>query len=130
MITASNDAHTSPPRVIPTSKATNNTPHLIPIEPDHQYCKPTAITPRQHRYNTHLNVAKHGVNTIVDKSGKALEYRHLTQHPKYKHTWSQSMSNELGRLTQGNGKVNGTNTIFFIPYHDIPQDRKKGCHLR
>ena len=35
------------------------------------------------------------------------------------------MSNELGRLTQGNDMVNGTNTMFFIPYEDIPHDRKR-----
>ena len=35
------------------------------------------------------------------------------------------MSNELGCLTQGNGRVSGTNTMFFIPYEDIPHDRRK-----
>ena len=35
------------------------------------------------------------------------------------------MSNELGRLTQGNGRFRGTNTMFFIPYEDIPHDRRK-----
>ena len=35
------------------------------------------------------------------------------------------MSNELGRLTKGNSRVQGTNTMFFIPYENIPIDRRK-----
>ena len=35
------------------------------------------------------------------------------------------MSNELGSLTQGNGRVSGTNTMFFILYEDKPHDRRK-----
>ena len=35
------------------------------------------------------------------------------------------MSNEIGRLAQGNNKVKGTNTMFFITYDDIPFDRRK-----
>ena len=134
MIKASNDVHASPPRVLQTPPPRNQTPHLIPIEPKEtapqqnprQYLDSTTTTPRRHKYNTRLNVAKHGVNSIVDEeSGKSLEYRHLIQHPKHKQVWSKSMSNELGRLTQGNGRVGGTNTMYFIPYEDIPHDRRK-----
>ena len=35
------------------------------------------------------------------------------------------MSNELGRLTQGNSRVQGTNTMYFLPYEHIPIDRRK-----
>jgi len=35
------------------------------------------------------------------------------------------MSNELGRLTQGNSRVQGTNTMYFLPYENIPIDRRK-----
>ena len=32
------------------------------------------------------------------------------------------MSNEIGRLAQGNSRVHGTNTMFFITYKNIPID--------
>ena len=35
------------------------------------------------------------------------------------------MSNEIGRLAQGNSRVQGTNTIFFITYENIPINRRK-----
>ena len=35
------------------------------------------------------------------------------------------MSNEIGRLVQGNKTVKGTNTMFFLPYEDIPIKLKK-----
>ena len=38
-------------------------------------------------------------------TGETLEHRQLRRHPKYKKTWNQSYSNELGRLCQGIGKV-------------------------
>jgi hypothetical protein len=35
-------------------------------------------------------------------------------------------ANEIGRLAQGMlGRVEGTNTFFFIDYEQIPQDRRK-----
>ena len=35
-------------------------------------------------------------------------------------TWGLSLFNELGRLSQGNGKVIGNNAIIFIQQSDIP----------
>ena len=35
------------------------------------------------------------------------------------------MSNEIGRLAQGNKNVKGTNTMFFLPFEEIPINRKK-----
>ena len=54
-----------------------------------------------------------------------MEYWNLIHNPKYKKVWSNSMRNELGRLTQGNSRVQETNTMFFIPYETIPIDRQK-----
>ena len=134
MKTASNKVHVSPPRVLQTPTSRTQTPHLIPIEPEEtapqqnprQCFDSPPTTPRQHKYNTRLNVSKHGVNSLVEKDlGKSLEYRQLIQHPKHQQVWSKSMSNELGRFTQGNGRVGETNTMFFIPYEDIPHDRRK-----
>ena len=35
------------------------------------------------------------------------------------------MSNEIGRLMQGNKNVEGADTMFFIQYNDIPINRWK-----
>lgn len=59
-------------------------------------------------------------------TGEMLEYRHLIKHPLHKRTWGPSFSKEVGRLAQGiKGVVEGTDTIFFIPYDQIPADRIK-----
>jgi len=78
------------------------------------------------RYNTRANVAKHGAYAIVDKdTGKSLEYRHLIKIRKYKQIWNDSMSNEIGKLAQGNSRVKGTDTMFLITYENIPLNRRK-----
>ena len=60
------------------------------------------------------------------ETGKLLEYRHLTKKPQFKEVWSKTGSKEIGRLAQGvPGVVDGTNTIFFIDYDQIPNDRSK-----
>ena len=62
---------------------------------------------------------------IDDKTGEALEYRHLIKHPKYKDVWETSLANKFGRLAQGIRKIPGTNTIFFILKSEISKDRLK-----
>ena len=66
-------------------------------------------------------------NEIFDEeSGKLMKYRQLITHPKYKEVWFHSSANEFGRLAQGvGGRIQGTNTIFFIHKHQIPTDRWK-----
>ena len=41
-----------------------------------------------------------------------------------KNTWQQALNNELGRLSNGYGKIKGTNTIAFIHKRDIPNNKK------
>ena len=64
---------------------------------------------------------------IIDEHRKNLKYRHLIQKPETKQIWENSMSNEIGRLAQGRLSKNlpGMNTLQFILYKDIPQERKK-----
>jgi hypothetical protein len=66
-------------------------------------------------------------NEIFDEeSGKLMKYRQLITHPKYKEVWFHSSSNEFGRLAQGvGGRIQGTNTIFFIHKHQVPANRWK-----
>jgi hypothetical protein len=50
----------------------------------------------------------------------------LLHDPKHKAIWSKAGANEFGWLAQGvGGRIDGTNTIFFIHKHEIPQDRHK-----
>ena len=59
-----------------------------------------------------------------------MEYRHLIGNPKYRKLWQSSYGDEIGRLAQGMpGRVEGTDTIFFIKKKDVPghssyRDRK------
>jgi hypothetical protein len=55
-----------------------------------------------------------------------MEYRHLMKKPQYCEVWSKTGSKGIGRLAQGiPGIVDGTNTIFFIDYDQIPKDQRK-----
>ena len=59
-------------------------------------------------------------------TGELLEYRHLITRPKYKQAWGTSFGNEIGRLAQGMpGRVEGTDTMFFVEKNKVPQDRWK-----
>ncbi len=66
-------------------------------------------------------------NEIFDMdSGQILKYRKLISHPKHCDIWMHSSANEFGRLAQGIGnRIKGTDTIFFIHKHQVPQDRFK-----
>ena len=62
-------------------------------------------------------------SVVCPDTGKDLEYRQLLQHPNptVQAAWQLSSANEFGRLAQGIGtRIQGTNTIFFIPKSKIP----------
>eukprot|EP00957_Ditylum_brightwellii_P031602 2396688-Ditylum_brightwellii.AAC.1 len=69
---------------------------------------------------------QHLANPIIDdNTGLELEYQHLIKQDKHREVWTKSFVNELGRLAQGvHNKVKGTDTMFFIPYNQVPQDRR------
>ena len=69
--------------------------------------------------------AKHMANSVLHPdTGEVMEYRSLSTNPATKATWTRSYANELGRLAQGVAdRVNGTDTIFFIPFQEVPADR-------
>ena len=54
-----------------------------------------------------------------------LEYRGLIKRHEFRECWMRSLAKELGRLSQGIHDVKGTNTIYFIPTSEIPQDRRR-----
>jgi hypothetical protein len=54
------------------------------------------------------------------------KYEKLANDPVMKATWTKAMCKELGRLAQGFGDTEGTNTVFFMTHDEIkriPKDR-------
>jgi len=54
------------------------------------------------------------------------KYEKLANDPVMKDVWTKAMCKELGRLAQGYGDKEGTNTIFFMSIEEIkqiPKDR-------
>ncbi len=62
-----------------------------------------------------------------DDTGKYLKYRQLIRNPKHNIVWNRSSANKFGQLAQGlpDGRVIGTNTIFFIHRNLVSKDRLK-----
>jgi hypothetical protein len=66
----------------------------------------------------------HAHAILHPETGVAMEYRTLLTDPTTSPTWVRSYANELGCLAQGVGdREQGTDTIFFIPFKDVPSDR-------
>ena len=55
---------------------------------------------------------------------------HLLQNPKYNKLWGKLYTKELGQLTQGVPSIAGTDTVVFIPYDNIPLDRRRHIKYR
>ena len=65
------------------------------------------------------------------ETGEMMEYRHLRISPRYREVWGKLFRNEIGRLAQDMpGRVDGTNTLFFIDEEKIPRDRRRGVTYR
>ena len=55
------------------------------------------------------------------ETGEMMEYRHLRISPQYREVWGKLFESELVRLSQGMpGRIDGTNTFFFIDKEKIP----------
>ena len=60
----------------------------------------------------------------MDINGDLLEYQYLIKRPEYKNEWGLQYGNEVGRLAQGiPGRVEGTDTMFFVHKKEIPVER-------
>lgn len=83
--------------------------------------KPSS-TPHCHPYDTRSK--NKTANAVLNTdTGLMEEYRQLHKG-KDKQIWQRSFSNELGRLAQGIRDIKGTDCITFIPYEQIPKDKK------
>ena len=66
------------------------------------------------------------LNAVLNNdTGELMEMRQLMRNPKYAAVWGRSFTKELGRLAQGILETEGTNTIIFIRYDEIPLERRK-----
>jgi hypothetical protein len=65
------------------------------------------------------------LNAVLDEdTSKLMEYCAVMKNPKYFPLYATSYTKELGRLAQGvPGLVKGTDTIIFIPKHNVPHER-------
>ena len=62
---------------------------------------------------------------IFNDKGQKQSLDNLLKGKHGKTRWTPALSNEWGRLAQGNDSgVEFTNTIDFIPFLQVPQDRK------
>ena len=59
---------------------------------------------------------------LFNEDGKRLNIDALLK--KKPQIWNPSLSNELGRLTQGIQNVKGNNAMFFIPHTKVPKNKK------
>jgi hypothetical protein len=135
---------TAPPAARPPRVAvTPDRPHAAPTRVAHPYPTrtraPPAVTQDEdphHAYHvaTILPGApifyqptpgpSHTAHAVLHpKTGVALEYRSLSSDPTTTVTWVCSFANEVGCLAQGvANRVQGTDTIFFIPFAAVPTD--------
>ena len=88
-----------------------NTPYNLRSRATHQLVAQQLFTPV--------------INHIYDDKGKKLSIDTLLTDPKYKDIWNKSMSNELGRLAQGNKYgIKSNDAIDFIHKCEVPKEKK------
>ena len=77
------------------------------------------------RYIQHKEYVQQQLQHIYDVNGKRQSIDKLLNGKDGKTKWNPALSNEWGRLAQGNDNgVEYTNTIEFIAYKDVPLNRK------
>jgi Reverse transcriptase (RNA-dependent DNA polymerase) len=112
----------------PTIKATVTQPPRVQalprVQPTVEEHEPIAKRTRSggatfEPINFYANAVTHPV------TGKQMEYRQLIKDPTTRDAWQLSAANEFGRLAQSVGRrIKGTDTITFIPHHEMPADRQ------
>jgi hypothetical protein len=95
---------------------------LSAVEMTFKKLEPAKLAKRKYPLQLLCDIAA----AVMDaETGEMMEYRHLIRNKKYKKVWGHSFGNEIERLAQGMpGRVEGTNTFFFINYDKIPTNRR------
>ena len=96
-------------------------PSLPPLPPALTLSFPDNKVDLQTRSTT--SPLKESIHHIFDEMGNKLSIDKLITG-KDKHVWNQSLSNKLGRLSDGFKNIKGTNTIDFIKKSAIPKHKK------
>ncbi len=129
-------------RTVPTATTTQMTPPTPRVLSKSKQAPPTIIHSKirekireketnraRIQHQTHMQLRqqeqRERVQLIRDEdTGEYLKYRQLIRSPKHNVIWNKSSANEFGRLAQGlpDGRVNGTNTTFFIHKNLVPKD--------
>ena len=95
----------------------NATHHFVPV---HMENKPFAI-------NAPLDVEEYANGVVHPITNETLtKYEQLISAPELREIWMRAMCKELGRLAQGYGDTEGTDTIHFMSLDEInkiPGDR-------
>ena len=86
-----------------------------------------ALKDRVTEYDANVD-PEHFANGVVHPVTKETitKYKKLIDDPLLRDTWQEAMCKELGRLAQGYGDVEGTNTVRFMSLDEIkniPKDR-------
>jgi hypothetical protein len=111
-----------PQRYNTRARAQQHSSHSAQQNAPRIFCTFTAVSgchvARQKAYNQITMV-----NDVINQDTCAsLEYRQLIQDETTLPVWNKEAANEFGRLSQGfGGRIEGSNTIFFIPRQVIPK---------
>jgi hypothetical protein len=108
------------PAELPRVRSPPRVETITPVPTDEPIAKRTRnASGRLEPVNFYANAVAHPI------TGRPMEYRQLISDPTTRDAWQISAANEFGQLAQGvGGRVKGTNTIHFIPHHEMPADRK------
>ena len=98
-------------------------PHPMVLRKKLRFSDPTRPNSFKHRAATHLLLQYVSQTTdMFRQNGKKKSIDNLLNDDIS--TWGLALSNELGRLSQGNGPVVGNNAIVFVKKSDIPCGKK------
>jgi hypothetical protein len=103
----------------PAPHKPTSSPRVVPFR---QPTVPLRRSPRHHQLAQHtpvLTTFQHHVQHTYNKDGVKETIDTLLAGPNGA-IWAGSLNNEFGRLAQGYGTIIGTNTIDFIPKHEVP----------
>ena len=84
------------------------------------HLKVNIITGRKSALNGFL---QHTYSVWDPKQQKMLEFTNLIKNKDTKQTWTTSLANKLGRLSQGIRNIKGSNCIKFIHKEQVPKGR-------
>ena len=102
-------------------------PHATPLLKFNASAVPKQCSKANERYACIIPNLKHMCSHVSDSvTGKKVEYKQLSKdivNGQHGPTWVNGFANEFGRLAQGigNGRVKGTNTIFFVNKSTVPK---------